>query len=497
MIANGYDIAVLEHHTSSSSGGFYNQYSQARISYYSISSIPHIIFDGVINQVGAGTGAYAQFVVKYDNRMAVASDFNMSINGTHEDLSYSVTLTMENVNPNSSNNLVAHLFVTESGCSYGSDIFNYVTRLMVPSTSGTPVDFSTNPNQFVELDFDLDPAWVVDNCEFVAFIQDNTTKEILQAEKVAVNDLMPLYYNNAGCVAMNEVPVMNCDGYVEPMVTITNGGADNLTSVDINYQVNDQTLNTFNWTGDLGYGETENVTLPSLTFTPAENYNLLVYTDNPNGNPDENTVDDTTSMSFNNAAEVIPDIYLYLKLDDNPEETSYELKNSAGNVLYSGGSYTNPGQFVKDTFALSLDDCYTFIINDAGGDGLQGNAYYSLMGSNFNMFYDNHDFASSQELVQFTVDLVSVNNIAQQEPFTVFPNPAEENAYVEITLDGNETVEIQVYNVIGKLVYREVNEVCHAGRNVIMIDVGSMNPGVYFVAAKIGDHTYTRKISVY
>ncbi|MEZ5196026.1 MAG: hypothetical protein R2764_06390 [Bacteroidales bacterium] len=85
MIANGYDVAVIEHHVSSSGGGLSNAYSQARISYYGISGIPNSIFDGNSSIVGGGTGTYNQFLAKYNQRIAIQSNFTMDILGSTSD----------------------------------------------------------------------------------------------------------------------------------------------------------------------------------------------------------------------------------------------------------------------------------------------------------------------------------------------------------------------------------------------------------------------------
>jgi len=42
---------------------------------------------------------------------------------------------------------------------------------MVPDQNGTALDFSTNTTQTVNLNFTLDPTWVVNELELVAFIQ--------------------------------------------------------------------------------------------------------------------------------------------------------------------------------------------------------------------------------------------------------------------------------------------------------------------------------------
>ncbi len=192
MVANGYDVAVLQHHVSSSGGGLTNQYSQARVSYYGIGGIPSTFFDGVLNVLGGSTNTYNQFVQKYNQRKAIPSKFNVFINGTNTGLNYTVVLTLENVDPYSGSNLVAHLAAHESGLTYGGSTYNHVTRLFVPNASGTPVSFSVNPVQTVTLNFSMSSAWNLNNCEFIAFIQDNNSKEILQAAKVNVLDLAPL-----------------------------------------------------------------------------------------------------------------------------------------------------------------------------------------------------------------------------------------------------------------------------------------------------------------
>jgi len=421
------------------------------------------------------------------------------LNGSNDGLDYTVVVTMENVEPYSGNNLVLQFTVIESHIPhnwYGLSEVNHVNRYMAPDQNGTALDFSGSTTQSVMLEFSLNPSWVPENCEFVAFIQDNNTKEVLQGTIVAADDLMPLYYNDAGCVAMSSVPVTNCSEAVAPTVTISNGGADNLTSVDINYKVNEEAVNTYNWIGDLGYGETAEVTLPAVAFEPADSYDLMVYTSNPNGNPDEDPMNDTTYTAFENAAEVIPAVYLFLKLDDYPEETSYELKNSAGTVVYSGGSFTVAGEFVKDTFNLTMDDCYTFYIYDAAGNGLEDGAYYSLRQSNFTMFYENYEFAGAEELVQFSVDMVSVGENQAASAFNVFPNPATDKAYIEFNLDQSINAEIKVYDMIGKVVFNTESQQYPAGRNVVTLDATDLNSGVYFVAVKLGDQTLTKKISI-
>ena len=78
------------------------------------------------------------------------------------------------------------------------------------------------------------------------------------------------------------------------------------------------------------------------------------------------------------------EVTLSITFDNYPEETSWTLTNDSGTTVASA-SYTTAnadGSTVTETFCLT-DDCYTFTINDAYGDGIccsYGNGSYSLTG---------------------------------------------------------------------------------------------------------------------
>lgn len=500
MLTNGSDVAVIEDHVASNP--FQNTYSLARHSYYGGGGVPNAWFDGVENSLGGlpSGSMYSYYLPIYNGRIAVLSDFTVAMNGFNDGLDFTVLVTIENVEPYAGSDLVLQFTLTESHIPHnwgGLTEANHVNRFMAPDQNGTPLDFSGSTTQSIILEFTADASWVLDNCEFVAFVQDNSTKEILQAAKVTIPELMPMYFNNASSQAIGMVPVENCTGEVAPLVTISNEGADALTSVDINYQVNDESLNTYNWTGSLGYGETEEVELPAAAFDILDDNSLLVYTTNPNGGVDEDNTNDTIATTFNAASEVVPNIYLYLKLDDNPGETTWELQNSAGDILYSGGPYTEPQEFIQETFEITEDDCYTFFIYDEAGDGLADPGFFSLRDADFSLFYENQDFANYEELVQFSINQTSVSEITEEDGLSIYPNPFKDYTYVNFVLNEAENVELTVYNLIGEVVYTSSQQNMRSGSHKLMIDTQNFTSGVYFVNLVAGDKVYTKKISSY
>lgn len=73
------------------------------------------------------------------------------------------------------------------------------------------------------------------------------------------------------------------------------------------------------------------------------------------------------------------DVELNIVMDTYPEETSWEITDADGAVVYSGNDYDGQTNF-NGTFFLE-DGCYTFTIYDAFGDGIccnYGSGSYSL-----------------------------------------------------------------------------------------------------------------------
>lgn len=489
-------MAPIAHHSGDS---YQNSYSTARISYYGITGFPTVKFDGIVTQVGASGNMYPNFLGKVNQRMNVMSSFTLAMNGFNENLAYTILITAEKVAPYTGTNLALHFVWVESHIPenwQGLTEVNFVNRLMVPGASGTPLDFSVDPVQTIMLNFTKTASWVTGNSHLIAFIQDNTTKEVLQGFMVKAENLMPMYFDNASCLDVTMVPVTNCSGEVAPTVTIMNEGASNLTALDINYKVNDETVHTYNWSGNLSYGSIQTVNLPAIAFEIQEANDLLIYSSNPNGNPDEDPVNDTVSFQFAAGQQAIPDVYLFLKLDNNPGETSYELKNSSGTVLYSGGPYSVAEAFIKDTFELALNDCYTFIIYDQGGNGLTAPGYFTLRQSNYALIYENLEFSEPEEMVEFSVNLTG---IAEQVDltFNVYPNPVKDYTLVNFHLKSNENVELIIYNLVGKQVYQSGLESYSRGSHSIKVDAAHLNTGIYFVNLRIGDQMFTKKITRY
>ena len=159
-----------------------------------------------------------------------------------------------------------------------------------------------------------------------------------------------------------------CDSTRNVGVVLTNIGAEKLTEVDVTWDLNASISDTYNWTGSLLSGESDTVYFDLDPLVEGTN-SFLVFSENPNGFLDEDLTNDTLSRDF----EVVlggGSVKLELLTDLYPNETSWELADDMGTILFSGGPYSSPLSLLEENWCLA-DGCYTFTIFDSFGDGIQ------------------------------------------------------------------------------------------------------------------------------
>jgi len=489
------DVAVINYHYDDE---YQNDASFARIIYYNVSGFPTSKFDGVLSSSGGGVNLYPSYLQKYNSRIAIPSSYTIGVQGTNSGQEeYELEITIEKV-ASGIDNPVMHVVVTESHIpeSWGglSEV-NYAERVMAPNQNGTTLDFSGGDIQEHTINFTLEPEWVNEECELVIFLQNNSTKEVLQGSKFEIMDFGTSNTNDASILGVMS-PNTVCKNSFIPKVEIANYGLDNLTSLDIVYQVNEQTSETYAWTGNLAYLESETIVLPELSFEIESSNTFIVEAENPNETDDQYPSNNTYSVNLAHAANVPYTISLILKLDDNPEEISWEVLNSTGTVMYSGGDYTTAGQNLIETFELTDPDCYAFIIYDEGGDGLTGTGNFRLAYGTPITFFAEGKYFGYEDEIQFGVGLTGEAEIVVGNVVSVYPNPTAQKAQVSFELPESATVEMQVFNALGMIVYTYEENMLSSGKHVLEIDGKGLNAGVYYVNLKIDDSIETQKLII-
>ncbi len=114
--------------------------------------------------------------------------------------------------------------------------------------------------------------------------------------------LIPFSPNDAGITAINYPVDDICASPFTPEVVLSNTGTANLTSCNIQLELNSTLVQTFAWVGNLAPGATQTVTLNPVA-TPLGTHLLFAYTSLPNGAVDGYAENDGTCIEFDyNAA---------------------------------------------------------------------------------------------------------------------------------------------------------------------------------------------------
>lgn len=497
LIANGKEVAVIDYHTGDD---YENSYALSRLSYYGLTGTPTAWFDGGLPVVGGNhtTSMYGSYLPKYNQRIAILSSFTIDIQGSNSGMiDYELNITIEKVASTSATNMVMHVVVTENDIQenwQGMTELNHVERLMIPNQSGTTLDFSGGDILEITKNFSMNPDWVIENCEVIVFIQNLANKEVLQASMRSLADFGTT--NSYDASILNAVvPQTVCLETFSPKIKIANYGLENLTSLDITMQMNGSIVGTYNWSGNLAFLENEILELSEISFVIQPTNTFIVTCDNPNGQPDQFPSNNTKTVVIEEALNVTSPVSMALKLDDNPDETTWELVNSLGEALYSGGPYVTPNQFIVQSFVLSDPDCYTFIIYDEGGDGLTGTGIYKLAYQGSTIFAEGAEFGFEDQ-VEFGIGLTGIDKNIINNRIEIYPNPMTHKTTVSFELAQPQTGEFRLINSMGSVVHQSRMIEYPAGIHTYILEPAEISSGIYYLETKLGNNTYRQKLVV-
>jgi hypothetical protein len=228
LVLNHHRAAIVENHNGDP---YANNYSNARNTYYGISSFPTAYFDGASPAEGGDhtNSLYTQYRSKVNAKLAIPSHYSISATGSHVGLVYNIAVTVTKVEDDDNTNVKLHSVLTQSGISQnwqGQTHLEFVERLMAPDQNGTAVSLTTGQSQTYDLTFTALPAWNANEFEFIFFLQNNTTKAILQGTKYTVGALENISPLSSESIALGDVALGD--------ITVTSYTIHNWWSQDMN-----------------------------------------------------------------------------------------------------------------------------------------------------------------------------------------------------------------------------------------------------------------------
>lgn len=304
LVHNNHPVAIIENHNGDS---YANTFSNARNSYYGITGYPTAFFDGLNPSVGGSStqSLYSGYLTKVNQRMQVQSRYTISATGVMTGNNFNIEVEVAKPEADTNTGVVLHVVLTESGIVQnwqGQTHLNFVTRLMVPNQNGTPISLATGQNTTIPLSFTWNPAWSLAQGEIVLFLQNVSTKEILQGIKYSLPGLIGAYPVSHTDISFPDTYVT---GTTTVPVTITNFISNPASgTISINNPAFTSSVSTFNVAG-LG-STTFNV---SFNPTAAQQYNgVMTITSNLHQN---NLIAIPLSgLAFLNAAPVANDVVI-------------------------------------------------------------------------------------------------------------------------------------------------------------------------------------------
>jgi hypothetical protein len=384
--------------------------------------------------------------------------------------------------------------------SNGERDFYNTMKKMLPGSGGTNLPNVMETGDYVLLEGVWKPGIVYDFSQIasVGFVQDKGTKEIYQTANSSADPLTMPYDNDLQVLEVTNIPAKSCNNHPSPAVMIRNNGNNPVTSMTIKYRINGGTWSSHAWTGTLNKLQKTVVELPEYVFSILPQNTLAVYTTAPNNIADQYPKNDTLYYNFTPSPVSNSQVKVAVRTDNNPEETTWEITNSLGVVVASGGPYALPNKLYMQTYTLPQADCYSFTIYDLGGDGIccaNGNGGYEVS-SNGISIKQGGSFGFSERSEFWMEAPVPVSEIAGHHPLIVYPNPVDGKANVSFYVQNNSEVTLRIYSAFGQLISSRSLGVLPAGKHETILEEKLLKPGVYILQLNTGTGVYSRKVSV-
>lgn len=311
---------------------------------------------------------------------------------------------------------------------------------------------------------------------------------------------IPLFANDAEVkFDSNLCDVENsCTPASNKRIIVINRGTSPLSSVSFSYNFDGGAIQTYRWIASksLDIHESETITLPN-----SSSYGVLnVSITKANSVNDERNTNNTSSKTYTTPISPVScsfNTFVFrLQRDYYGSQTTWSLKDSAGNPIYGGGPYTNTyiddktvsaiPALITQTWTLTSGQCYTFTINDSKANGIccgsnlggSGDGFYDIKstdgvtvvasGSSFTAGVVNHPFA----VITLGVDKYNAVNDVY-----LYPNPAHDILSIRVSNSFGLPNSFTITNASGqvissKKVLKEID---------LTVNTSSLSHGVYFI----------------
>ncbi|MEZ7887623.1 MAG: hypothetical protein ACI888_000396 [Flavobacteriales bacterium] len=423
--------------------------------------------------------------------------------------------------------LIGEKIIDNGDLSYpgtnGESEFHHVFKDYVGGAGGVDLaaSWAIGDSYTIDETFDLTSLNIYDysKLEVTALIQNNDSKYIHQAARASDLEISVEFDNTASAAGIEDVPAQ-CSGNItiEPVVTLSNTGNLDLTSATISYEVNGGAAQTYDWTGSLTTFASEDVALPGYTFDTDATNTLNVTITLANGGTDEFLGDNTASTDIAVSPEA-DSIILELTTDTYADEIYWEVQNSSGTTIASGGNpnvglaNTGTGTFPppasaqsyanETDYSIGIDipavDCYTLYFVDFYGDGVStyGGSYYVTDGGG-NLLIDGTDFDGAEDINSYkgTAISISIEEETAKAGFSIVTNPVVDQLELILNINQATQTTLTVLDSQGRTVISDGLGMLGAGQYNHSYDVSGLSGGMYYVTLTTDGQVINEKVII-
>ncbi|MBR5029061.1 MAG: T9SS type A sorting domain-containing protein, partial [Bacteroidales bacterium] len=365
-------------------------------------------------------------------------------------------------------------------------------RLFVVSNNGgnnmvymttTPTDFTKVGNQMfwyylINFKKSVPTKFAISNdgnCLYIAIDDSEGGSRLIRFNKL-------LEANNS--TELNYYPGMETPSYVVEVDTVLFDNSKllsrRITSVSVDPR--DGTDNIVVTCGDFGEGNN----MYYISNASAANYNVMPYTVINGGMPLYSSLIEMTTGNVYVGSE--NGLFVASNIGTVASANAIWNKHGdfAGTPVFDIKQQTNSLKYKKTIYYSGINpEEYSW-----GKTKYPGAIYYATYG---------HGLYMDKQYITDTVNEISVEGpatVAKENTIKVYPNPAATYAHIDFTVGESTNVDIQLFDMSGRVVYTKSLGKVMAGTHAQVIPCENLNKGVYVVRVAAGTQPMTSKLIV-
>jgi hypothetical protein len=439
---------------------------RVRILYNSVSAIPCLQVDGVIQQIS--NYSTTTLLPPFNTRRALASPLGITVTDTRlpgDTIKATININVVSALPSGGdyrlriNAIERKITYATAPGSNGETIFYDVFRKMYPSTNGISINY-TPGNYVVEYKYKRDASWVDSMMYTAVFIQDEYTHEVINCAKGRN------YYADDKI----KQPLV-IDNSVQPMTSVLPDAPALLTGTGLQVENMEGTVPPPGWS----------------IINNDSNFTFWQYTYAAIGGP-----------SFPGAKAIRINYYSYAEnvgTKDVLKTKVYNNVNLGDSIKFDWAYAQRPGFEDRLVVKISVDGGNTFpyTIFDRQGAALgtappQSASFVPTAGQ-WGTFAARYGAVTGLE---------PISNITPSkfELLQNYPNPFNPTTNIRYQISNNSYVSLKVYDILGKEIATLVNENLKAGTYEARFDASNISSGVYFYKIIAGNFTDVKKMLI-